>query len=102
MNAIASEVRGNSCLHGSAKPVKFYCSATSAESVYLVGAFNDWNPTSLPMRRHIDGSWFLEVPLKAGHHEYILLIDGKPTLDPSAAGTALTDWNGRVSLVSVS
>jgi len=102
MNAIASEVRSNSRLHGSLKPVKFYCAATTAESVYLVGDFNDWNPTSLPMQRHIDGFWLLEVPLKHGHHQYILLIDGKPTLDPSATGTAETDWNGRVSLISVS
>ena len=89
-------------LRGGVKPVKFYCSVATAESVFLVGDFNDWNPTSLPMRRHVDGSWFLEVLLPHGHHQYVLLIDGNAVLDPNSMGTGLSDWNGRVSLVSVS
>jgi 1,4-alpha-glucan branching enzyme len=66
---------------GTNKPANFYCIAPSAESVYLVGDFNAWNPTSHPMRRRDDGLWFIEVLLKHGHHQYRLLVDGKPVLD---------------------
>jgi 1,4-alpha-glucan branching enzyme len=38
-----------------AKPVNFHCAAPSAQSVYLVGDFNGWNPASHPMRRREDG-----------------------------------------------
>jgi hypothetical protein len=30
--------------------------------------------------------WFLQVELSHGHHEYRFLVDGKPVLDPHAAG----------------
>ena len=46
-----------------AKPVNFYCAAPAAKSVCLVGDFNGWDPTSLPMKRRTDGWWFLEVAL---------------------------------------
>jgi 1,4-alpha-glucan branching enzyme len=39
-----------------AKPVNFYCHARpGAKSVRLVGDFNDWDLTSLPMQRQPDG-----------------------------------------------
>ena len=87
---------------GTIKPVNFYCVAPSAESVYLVGDFNAWNPTSHQMRRREDGWWSIEVLLKHGHHQYRFLVDGKPVLDPKSAGTARDERNERVSLVAVS
>jgi 1,4-alpha-glucan branching enzyme len=84
------------------KPANFYCIAPSAESVYLVGDFNAWNPTSHPMRRLEEGMWFIEVLLKHGHHQYRLLVDGKPVLDPKSVGTASDERNERVSLKAVS
>jgi hypothetical protein len=38
-----------------AKPVNFYCSAPTAQSVCLVGDFNGWNSLANPMRRQADG-----------------------------------------------
>jgi 1,4-alpha-glucan branching enzyme len=85
-----------------AKPVNFYCSAPSARSVYLVGDFNGWDPSSHPMRRRVDGSWFIEVHLTHGHHRYQFLVDDAPFLDPQGAGIARNERNERVSLVAVS
>jgi 1,4-alpha-glucan branching enzyme len=87
---------------GTIKPANFYCIAPSAESVYLMGDFNSWNPTSHPMSRREDGLWFIEVLLKHGHHQYRLLVDGKPVLDPKNVGTASDERNERVSLKAVS
>jgi 1,4-alpha-glucan branching enzyme len=84
------------------KPVNFYCAAPSAQSVYMAGDFNLWNPTSHPMRRREDGWWYIEVPLTHGHHRYLFLVDGKPVLDPKATGIARNESNERVSLMAVS
>jgi hypothetical protein len=84
------------------KPVNFYHAAPSAQSVYLVGDFNEWNPTSHPMRRRVDGCWFIEVQLPHGHHRYQFLVDDQPVLDPQGTGIARNERNERVSLLAVS
>jgi len=84
------------------KLVHFYCAAPSARSVYLVGDFNGWNPTSHLMRRREDSCWFIEAQLTHGHHQYWFLVDDKPVLDPQGAGIAWNERNERVSLLAVS
>ena len=84
------------------KPVNFYCPAPAAASVVLVGDFNNWDATSHPMQRRVDGCWFLQVQLNQGHHRYRFLVDGKPVLDPRGTGIARNDLNERVSLIAVS
>jgi 1,4-alpha-glucan branching enzyme len=86
-----------------AKPVNFYCHARpDAKSVRLVGDFNDWDMTSLPMQRQPDGCWFVQVTLTHGHHQYVFLVDGEPELDPDAAGIARVDAFGKASVTAVS
>ncbi len=83
----------------SLRPTNFYCSAPGAKSVELAGDFNHWQPT--PMRQRVDGWWFIQVELPHGHHQYHFLVDGQPTLDPQASGTARDEDNQPVSLVAV-
>ena len=85
-----------------AKPVNFYCTAPAAQSVCMTGDFNGWDPTSHPMERRVDGTWFLQVQLPHGHHLYRFLVDGKPQLDPRSAGVARDDHSERASLIAVS
>ncbi len=84
-----------------AKPINFYCASPKAHAVYLVGDFNDWNPTIHPMERRADGWWFLQIPLTHGHHQYRFLVDGEPVLDPRATGIAHNERGEEVSLVAV-
>ncbi len=84
------------------KPINFYCAAAEAESVYLMGDFNEWNPTSHPMEKRVDGWWFLQVPLTHGHHEYLFVVDGTPKLDPHATGIGRNGRYAKVSLIAVS
>ncbi len=84
----------------SLRPVNFYCSAPGAKSVNLAGDFSHWRP--IAMIRRVDGWWFIQVELPHGHHHYHFLVDGQPTLDPQASGTAHDDDNQPVSLVAVS
>lgn len=54
------------------------------------------------MTRQPDGGWRAQIPLNHGHHHYLFLVDGKPTLDPRAQGTARNEQDEKVSLIAVS
>lgn len=84
------------------RAMNFICQAPEAQSVSLVGDFNQWNPHAHLMTRQIDGAWLLTVELKHGHHRYAFLVDGVLTLDPRAQGITRDDQNNRVSLIPVS
>jgi 1,4-alpha-glucan branching enzyme len=82
--------------------VTFYCDAPGVESVTLVGDFNGWDAAATPMRRTPDGRWMARLELHHGHHRYLFLVDGTPTLDPNGSGVTRNDRNEEVSLISVS
>lgn len=82
--------------------VAFFCEAPSAEQVFLTGDFNEWQPTTLPMRRMPDGWWTTDLELAHGYHQYLFLVDGKPALDPKATGKTRNARGEPVSLVAVS
>jgi 1,4-alpha-glucan branching enzyme len=86
----------------SLRAVNFICNAPQAQSVSLVGDFNEWNPSVHPMNRMTDGAWLLTVELKHGHHRYAFLVDGALALDPRAQGITRNDQGERVSLIPVS
>jgi len=83
------------------KPVNFICTMTAAKHVALIGDFNGWQPHATPMKRQPDGCWHAQLPLTAGPHYYLFLVDGKPTLDPRAQGVTRNEKGEKVSLVSV-
>jgi len=85
-----------------AKPINFYYASPGARAVNLMGDFNDWDPNSLPMQRRVDGWWFIQVPLTHGHHHYVFVVDGVPTLDPKATGTVQADHYSKASMIAVS
>jgi len=85
-----------------AKPVNFVCVAHEAKQVFIIGDFNDWHPTSHPMKRQPDGAWQIAMPLNHGHHHYRFLVDGKAVLDPKAQGVARDHQGEKVSLIAVS
>lgn len=86
--------------HDSLKPINFFCNAPQAQSVLIEGDFNHW--FAVPMQRRVDGWWHIQVLLCHGHHQYRFLIDGKPALDPAAAGTGRDEGGEPVSLTAVS
>jgi 1,4-alpha-glucan branching enzyme len=102
MNSILKYTNDLIAQRRTTKPVNFYFAAPSAQSVYLTGDFNGWDPTTHPMRRRVDGWWFIEVQLRHGHHRYRFLVDGHPVLDPQSTGIARDEHNEQVSLVAVS
>jgi len=83
-------------------PITFSYFAPKAKKVALVGDFNAWDGDSHPMTRMPDGAWHLQLPIHAGQHRYLFVVDGEAHLDPSAHGVARTEKNERVSLLMVS
>lgn len=50
--------------------------ALEAQTVCLVGEFNDWNPTAMPMKRLKCGDFQVTISLQAGHqYQFRYLID---------------------------
>ena len=82
--------------------VTFFCNAPGAQSVRLVGDFNEWDLAATPMQRMPDGRWTVSLELHHGHHQYLFVVNGKPVLDPNASGIARNERNERVSLIAVS
>jgi hypothetical protein len=64
--------------------VRFVYVAPGAAKVSVVGDFNQWNPTAIPLRRLGDGTWIADVPLAPGQYAYAFVVDGKIEVDPSA------------------
>jgi 1,4-alpha-glucan branching enzyme len=83
------------------KPVSFMYLG-EAQSVFVIGDFNDWDPSAHAMKQHFDGAWRVDIPVPHGHHHYLLIVDGKPMLDPRAHGIARNEKNEKVSLLAVS
>src|SRR5438132_1362749 len=79
--------------------VLFSFDAPNAESVHVVGSFNDWNREATPMGRAPDGEWRVHLHLPAGLHRYRFVINGRRSItDPRAK---LCARNGDGSQASV-
>ena len=102
MSNFSAKGSGNFTAKKVAKPICFFCDAPAAQSVCIMGDFNGWNPTSHPLQRQTDGHWLAHIELCHGHHFYLLVVDGKPMLDPRAQGVSRNDKGERVSLIGIS
>jgi hypothetical protein len=81
--------------------VRFTLDAPTASRVFVVGDFNQWNPTALPLRRTAAGVWEIDVPLAPGRYVYSFVVDGKLALDPAAARAADDDFGFGSSVLMV-
>ena len=83
--------------------VQFVVDAPAAETVHLVGDFNEWQPTVELEDLDGDGVWSGRVPLQPGVHEYMFVIDGSDWItDPNAVGYQDDGFGQRNALVAVS
>jgi hypothetical protein len=65
--------------------VIFSLRAPEASEVYLVGDFNQWNPTVEPMNR-VDDRFEIGLFLVAGTYRYKFVVDGQTIADPDNPG----------------
>ena len=77
------------------KKVTLECKADPGSKVFVAGTFNNWDPTSKPMKAAAaDGRYRAVLMLPPGHYEYKFVIDGdwridvgNPRWSPNDAGT---------------
>ncbi|WP_437224068.1 alpha-amylase family glycosyl hydrolase [Planctomicrobium sp. SH661] len=75
--------------------------APHAESVSVIGTFNDWDPQAHPMEQEENGNWFLDIPgVEAGAEYRFFIRNGKQELsrvDPHAREVTNSAGNGVVT-----
>ena len=81
--------------------VHFELTAPQARRVSLVGDFDGWNPSALPMRRGANGAWMIDVRVPPGRHAFAFSVDGRLTIDPTAALSADDNFGVPSSVVVV-
>ncbi len=60
--------------------IEFVYEAPEAREVYLAGSFNNWDRTSLPMKKNKRGQWKATVKLAPGKYPYKFVADGDWTV----------------------
>ncbi|MHC4931148.1 MAG: isoamylase early set domain-containing protein [Planctomycetota bacterium] len=72
-----------------------------ADSVSLLGQFNDWDPVSHPMKQRKDGSWSVTVRLPSkNRYEFRYLMDESKWLtDEESDGLAINEFGGSNAIV---
>jgi len=79
---------------------QFVLLAPGAESVSVVGDFNDWDATVTPLRRRGgEGVWVADVDLRGGRHVYSFVVDGEEWVPDEGVPRAPDDEFGRPSSV---
>jgi 1,4-alpha-glucan branching enzyme len=86
---------------GTNREVEFKFSAPKAKKVCIAGKFNDWNVTSMPMKKSTDGTWKIKLKLSPGKYEYKFVVDGTWAQDSSCPETALNPFGTCNSVVNV-
>lgn len=81
--------------------VRFSLAAPSARTVSLVGDFDGWNPTAIPMRLD-EGRWVVDVRLPPGRHVFAYAVDGGLRVDPAAPRAVEDDFGVPSSVIVVS
>src|SRR5438094_7833405 len=87
---------------GDATRITFTIDAPNAESVNVIGSFNDWNRAATPMRRASEGGWLVHLWLPAGLHKYRFLINGPRSITDPRAKLSTRNGNGSQASVLVS
>jgi 1,4-alpha-glucan branching enzyme len=67
---------------GRARKTEFSLSAPQAQSVFTAGDFNQWNPSSHPLKMDAQGIWRISLALNPGQYEYRYFVDGEWQNDP--------------------
>jgi hypothetical protein len=82
--------------------VQFVLVAPQASTVAVVGDFNDWDPGRTPLQATAGGGvWSVNLPLRAGPHQYAFVVDGKDWRPDPAAPRAVTDDFGAPNSVII-
>ena len=84
------------------KQIVFNCDIDSeAHSAYLVGDFNDWQPTAKKMKQVKNGTFQTTIRLAPGEYQYKFIVDGVWFNDPAATEQAVNLYGTLNSIIRV-
>lgn len=66
---------------------EFSLLAPEAKNVFIAGSFNQWNPSSYPLKKDRQGIWKISLPLDPGRYEYRFFVDGEWQNDPGCSSS---------------
>jgi len=69
------------------RKTEFSLSVPQAQSVSIAGDFNQWNPSSHPLKMDDKGIWRMSLPLNPGQYEYRFFVDGEWQNDPNGSSS---------------
>ena len=81
--------------------VHFECIAPEAKAVFVAGSFNEWNPATAALTRHLEGRWTTDLSLALGRHEYMFVVDGQWICDVAANEYAPNPYGACNAVVTV-
>ncbi len=73
----------------------------AAQSVFVVGSFNDWNTGANPLSKNDAGVWTATVPMPPGEMTYKFIVDGQWKTDPANPRLVEDGEGGSNSAVTV-
>jgi 1,4-alpha-glucan branching enzyme len=81
---------------------RFVFHAPEAESVSIVGNFNNWVPSeNYRMNRNEDGTWSKVISLEPGQYQYKYVVDGLWIEDNRNPKISIDPYGGRNSVIEV-
>ncbi len=83
------------------KTIGFRFKAPEAQSVALVGSFNNWDARRNPMWKDSDGIWKILISMPEGRNEYEFWVDGHEVADPNSRDCALSPSGAKCSVMEV-
>jgi 1,4-alpha-glucan branching enzyme len=82
--------------------VQFIGRFPGAQSVHVVGSFNDWRPGSIALEDvEQDGVWRATLVLPAGAYEYMFVVDGERWVPDRLAERLIADEFGRENSIVI-
>jgi 1,4-alpha-glucan branching enzyme len=86
---------------GTRREVELAFAAPKAKKVCISGEFNDWNATSMPMKKSADGTWKIKIKRSPRKYEYTYVVDGTWVQDMSCSEAVLNSFGSYNSVMRV-
>lgn len=83
------------------KRVTMTFEAPYAETVSLMGDFNQWNAKKHPMKQTAHGAWQKIIVVPPGRYEYRFMVDGRWRNDPANDRTCANCFGSTNNILGV-
>lgn len=83
------------------KKTTFQVTLPNADSVALVGEFNNWNGGANPMKKGKGGVWKADLSLKSGEYQFRYLVNDQEWMNDEEAPVAPNEFGSYNSVAKV-